>query len=175
MIWFFQQLTSVQFDYCVNLMMHLWLYHKLTHIITWSISVMMYIQRYSTRDTANWMSCSIKSSIAYVTSRWWNSDGVWADWLTCWVYNFSIVWKCIMHDYIYIAKQKSSFYLHAKILPELLLFDASLDPRFTRRPSISSIIIYKRICFLRPLRINRRSGMILGSLLSGQSIWFGYG
>jgi hypothetical protein len=75
-----------------------------------------------------------------------------------------------MHNYIYIAKYKSLFYLHTKILPELLLFDASLDPRFTRRPSISSIIIDKRIYFLRLLRINRRSGMILRSLLSGQSI-----
>jgi hypothetical protein len=65
---------------------------------------------------------------------------------------------------------KSLFYLHTKILPELLLFDVSLDPRFTRRPSISFITISKRICFLRPLRINRRSGMILGSLLYGQSI-----
>jgi hypothetical protein len=75
-----------------------------------------------------------------------------------------------MHNYIYIAKYNSSFYLHTKILFELLLFDACLDPRFTRRHSILSIIIGKRICFLRPLRINRRSEMIIGPLLSGQSI-----
>jgi hypothetical protein len=75
-----------------------------------------------------------------------------------------------MHDYIYIAKQKFLFYLPTKILPELLLFDVSVDPRFTRYPYILSITIGKRICFLRPLRINYRSRMILGPLLSDQSI-----
>jgi hypothetical protein len=136
----------------------------------------MYIQRYSRRDTANWMSCSIKSNIVYITSRWRNDDGV-TDRLTYLlrIQFFCYMKKCIMHNYIYITKYKSSFYLHTKILPELLLFDASLDPRFTRRPSISSIIIGKWIYFLRPFRIIRRSKMILEQLLSGQSIWFGYG